>query len=100
MDFFSPVPVHVPDHHPLDTATSFEVEEEEDLDNGAEVCDPSDNEGSVIEEEIVEPPPTHSEQIETVIIVETAPATQDDVPKKSYASIVSACIYLFLLKFC
>lgn len=74
----------------VDRATSFE---EEDLNNGPEVCDPSDNdEGSVIEEEIVEPP-AHSSQNQGLADVDPtpdpAPETQEDVPKKSYASIVS-----------
>ncbi|KAK4775745.1 hypothetical protein SAY87_023706 [Trapa incisa] len=53
--------------------------EEEDLSRVPEVCDPSGNDGTVIEEEIVEPE-IHS--------LEIAPANEDDAPKKSYASIV------------
>ncbi|KAK9267032.1 hypothetical protein L1049_025301 [Liquidambar formosana] len=80
-----PEPTHVPDHLVLDPATSFE---EDDLNNGAEVCDPSDDEeGSVIEDEVVEPV-THSNQNETLTVVDSAPAVQEDAPKKSYASIV------------
>ncbi|PQM36681.1 ras GTPase-activating protein-binding protein 1 isoform X1 [Prunus yedoensis var. nudiflora] len=84
-----PEPTHAPDHLVVDHATSFE---EEDLNNGPEVCDPSDNdEGSVIEEEVVEPP-AHSSQNQVLADVDPtpdpAPETQEDVPKKSYASIV------------
>ncbi|CAB4311541.1 unnamed protein product [Prunus armeniaca] len=84
-----PEPTHAPDHLVVDHATSFE---EEDLNNGPEVCDPSDNdEGSVIEEEIVEPPAYSSQNQGLADIDPTpdpAPETQEDVPKKSYASIV------------
>ncbi|KAL6319057.1 hypothetical protein AAG906_001530 [Vitis piasezkii] len=79
---------HVPDHLVVDPATpSFE--EEEDLNNVAEVCDPSDNEeGSVIEEEAVVEPPSISSENEISTVVNSAPAAQEDAPKKSYASIV------------
>ncbi|RVW35578.1 putative G3BP-like protein [Vitis vinifera] len=79
---------HVPDHLVVDPATpSFE--EEEDLNNVAEVCDPSDNEeGSVIEEEAVVEPPSISSENEISTVVDSAPAAQEDAPKKSYASIV------------
>lgn len=63
--------------------------EEEDIDNGAEVYDPSDKEeGSVIEEEAVEP---HNIEIqnESVVAVDSTPVVPEDAPKKSYASIVS-----------
>ncbi|KAK8978122.1 hypothetical protein V6N11_062918 [Hibiscus sabdariffa] len=64
--------------------------EEEDINNGAEVCDPSDEEeGSVIEEEVVEPQNIVS-QNESVVADESAPAVLEDAPKKSYASIVKA----------
>ncbi|KAE8697278.1 RNA binding protein, putative isoform 2 [Hibiscus syriacus] len=63
--------------------------EEEDINNGAEVCDPSDEEeGSVIEEEVVEPQNVVS-QNESVVADESVPAVLQDAPKKSYASIVS-----------
>ena len=63
--------------------------EEEDINNGAEVCDPSDKEeGSVIEEEVVEPQNIVS-QNESVAAVDSAPVIIEDAPKKSYASIVS-----------
>ncbi|KAL3513030.1 hypothetical protein ACH5RR_025747 [Cinchona calisaya] len=58
--------------------------EAEDTQNGAEVCDPSDNEeGSILEEEVVHEPPTQVE----IVTVEDSDflATQE---KKSYASIV------------
>lgn len=74
---------------------------EEDLGNGAEVCDPSDNEeGSVIEEEVVEPP-THSSENKSLAVVNSAPEAQEDVPKKSYASIVSCfllpCVLFYFI---
>ncbi|KAJ7978749.1 ras GTPase-activating protein-binding protein 2 [Quillaja saponaria] len=69
----------------VDPATSVE---EENLNNGGEVCDPLENEeeGSVSEEEIVEPS-THISQNE-IVTGDSAPAVPDDAPKKSYASIV------------
>lgn len=86
----SPEANHVPDHLVVDPATpSFE--EEEDLNNVAEVCDPSDNEeGSVIEEEAVVEPPSISSENEISTVVDSAPAAQEDAPKKSYASIVGS----------
>nr|DAD31470.1 TPA_asm: hypothetical protein HUJ06_010320 [Nelumbo nucifera] len=82
-----PEPAHVPDHPALDQATSLP---EEDLNDGEEVCDPSDNEeGSVIEEEVVVEPPDHSSQSEVHPAPESASSTvPEDAPKKSYASIV------------
>lgn len=82
-----PEPAHNQDHIPADRAI---VIEGEDLDNGPEVCDPSDKEeGSVVEDEIVEPP-TNSVQNEVHASVDSAPVAQGDAPeKKSYASIVS-----------
>ncbi|KAK8687648.1 hypothetical protein V6N13_086451 [Hibiscus sabdariffa] len=62
--------------------------EEEDINNGAEVCDPSDEEeGSVIEEEVVVPQNVVS-QNESAVVDESTPAVLEDAPKKSYASIV------------
>ncbi|KAL3748610.1 hypothetical protein ACJRO7_009793 [Eucalyptus globulus] len=55
--------------------------EEEDLDNVAEVCDPSDNEGSVLEEETIESPVRKA--------AESTPAAEDDAPK-TYAAILKA----------
>ncbi|KAK3037966.1 hypothetical protein RJ639_030671 [Escallonia herrerae] len=80
-----PEPTDVPVDPAFDPATSFE---EEDLHNGAEVCDPSDNEeGSVLEEEIVDEPPTNSTVYEVSMVDNADPsATQEE--KKSYASIV------------
>ncbi|KAH9722224.1 nuclear transport factor 2 [Citrus sinensis] len=82
----APEPAHNQDHIPADRAI---VIEGEDLDNGPEVCDPSDKEeGSVVEDEIVEPP-TNSVQNEVHASVDSAPVAQGDAPeKKSYASIV------------
>ncbi|KAK4843077.1 hypothetical protein QYF36_003786 [Acer negundo] len=80
----APEPAH--DHLSVDRAIAIEGE---DLDNGAEVCDPSDKEdGSVIDDEVVEPP-TNSVQNEINTTVDSAPIPQEDAPtKKSYASIV------------
>ncbi|RWR72873.1 putative G3BP-like protein [Cinnamomum micranthum f. kanehirae] len=62
---------------------------EEDIDNGEEVCDPSDNEdGSVVEDVEVEQPAVHSSQNEEQQVVEMTPSVQEDAPKKSYASIL------------
>lgn len=78
-------PTQATDHLTVDPATSFE---EEDLNNGTEVCDPSDKEeGSVIEEEAVEHQ-TDSTHNEILTSVDAAPATLEDAPKQSYASIL------------
>jgi len=88
-----PEPAHAPEHPAVDPATSFEGE---DLNDVAEVCDPSDNEeGSVVEDEVIEPS-TDAGQNEVLTEVDStgvasAPAAEDDAPKKSYASIVSTC---------
>ncbi|XP_059440954.1 nuclear transport factor 2 isoform X2 [Corylus avellana] len=85
-----PEPAHAPEHPAVDPATSFEAE---DLNDGAEVCDPSDNEeGSVVEDEVIKPS-TDAGQNEVLTEVDStdvasAPAAEDDAPKKSYASIV------------
>ncbi|XP_057952873.1 nuclear transport factor 2 [Malania oleifera] len=79
-------PTHVSDHPVLEPAISLEVE---DLNNGDQVRDPSDNgEGSVIEEEVVVEFSIQSDQNEMHSVVDSTPATQEDTPKKSYASIV------------
>ncbi|KAJ4831842.1 hypothetical protein Tsubulata_017505 [Turnera subulata] len=84
-DYEEPVPTQAPDHLTVDPATSFE---EDDVQNGPEVCDPSDKEeGSVIDVEVVEPP-TESTENEVLASVDAAPASTEDAPKKSYASIV------------
>lgn len=58
--------------------------EEEDLDNVAEVYDPSDkDEGVVVDAEPIEPPPAQISHNEVL------PVPQGDAPKHSYASIVS-----------
>ncbi|KAL7161201.1 hypothetical protein ACSBR2_041787 [Camellia fascicularis] len=45
-----PEPIRGPDHPPLEPVATFQTE---DLNNGPEVCDPSDHEeGSVLEEEV------------------------------------------------
>lgn len=81
-------PSHAPNHLTVEPPLSLE---EEDMNNVPEVCDPSSNdEGSVIEEEeiVVVEPPRPSEN-EVVVTADLAPVTQEDAPKKSYASIVS-----------
>ncbi|XVF08919.1 hypothetical protein REPUB_Repub07fG0046100 [Reevesia pubescens] len=78
-----PEPTH--DHHAEDPLNH---PEEEDINDDAEVCDPSDKEeGSVIEEDVVEPQNIAS-QNESVVTVDSAPVAPEDAPKKSYASIV------------
>jgi hypothetical protein len=85
-----PEPAPAPEQPAVDPATSLE---EEDLNDDAEVCDPSDNgEGSVVEDEVIEPP-THSTQNEIPPVadstgVDAAPAAEEDAPKQSYASIL------------
>lgn len=87
-----PEPAHAPEVPSVEPASSFE---EEDINDQAEVCDPSDNdEGSVVEDEIIQPlaHPTQNETPKEVdsTVVDSAPAAEEDVPKKSYASIVSS----------
>ncbi|KAM5570930.1 nuclear transport factor 2 [Rosa sericea] len=82
-----PEPAQAPDHLVVEEpATSLD----EDPNNDPEVCDPSDNdEGSVIEEEVViEEPPIQSSESRDLPEVDPIPETQEDAPKKSYASIV------------
>ncbi|MBA0559550.1 hypothetical protein Golob_016508 [Gossypium lobatum] len=72
--------------HPVEDPLTYP--EDEDINNGAEVCDPSDEEeGSVIEEEVVEPQKVVN-QNESVVVDDSTPAVLEDAPKKSYASIV------------
>ncbi|RDX57665.1 Ras GTPase-activating protein-binding protein 1, partial [Mucuna pruriens] len=60
----------------------------ENLDNGAEVYHPQDEEeGSVIDEEVAEPP-TDLSQNDIVTVHDSTSAVQDDAPKRSYAAIV------------
>ncbi|XP_042497721.1 nuclear transport factor 2-like isoform X2 [Macadamia integrifolia] len=82
-----PEPAHIPDRPVLDPATS---PTEENLNNGEEVCDPSDNDdGSVIEEEVPMEPQAQLSQNEAHPVAESSASTvQEDAPKKSYASIV------------
>ncbi|KAL2321497.1 hypothetical protein Fmac_025876 [Flemingia macrophylla] len=76
---------HVPEHLVEDTST---LEQVESLDNGAEVYDPQDEEeGSVIDEEVAEPP-TDISQNDVVMVHDSTSAIQDDAPRRSYASIV------------
>lgn len=82
-----PEPSHVAENPAYDSAPAA-APEAQDMQNGAEVCDPSDNEeGSGLEEEIIQEPPSKSSQNETVIIAASdLSAGQEE--KKSYASIV------------
>lgn len=83
---FCSEPIHAPDHSTYDPATTIASEE---LHDGAEVCDPSDNEeGSVIEEEVLNEPQAYSSQKETDIVDISDPSAAQE-EKKSYASIVS-----------
>ncbi|XP_030474207.1 nuclear transport factor 2-like [Syzygium oleosum] len=70
--------INAPDQLAAEPAAAIE---EEDLENVAEVCDPSDNEGSVLEEETIESP-VHK-------AAESIPAAEEDAPK-TYASILKA----------
>ncbi|KAI7985630.1 Nuclear transport factor 2 [Camellia lanceoleosa] len=80
-----PEPIRGPDHPPLEPVATFQTE---DLNNSPEVCDPSDHEeGSVLEEEVIDEPPTHSSQIETYTVVSSDPSDARE-QKESYASIV------------
>ncbi|KAI4329680.1 hypothetical protein MLD38_028040 [Melastoma candidum] len=67
--------IHVSDQVAVQPAASFE---EEDLTNGAKVCDPSDYEESAVDDATIEP--VHP-------ATEPSPDVEEDAPKKSYASI-------------
>lgn len=86
--------IHAPEQHVAEPETSVEGE---NLHNGAEVCDPLDNEeeGSVIDEEVVEPSTEINEN--NIVTSHDSTAVQDDAPRKSYASIVRKSSYGFLL---
>lgn len=72
------------------------TEAEEELNNEPEVVDPSDKEeGSIIDEEVVEPQKETGEP-ENLAELESAPVAHEDVPKKSYASIVSSTCKIFI----
>ncbi|XP_047160426.1 nuclear transport factor 2 isoform X1 [Vigna umbellata] len=78
---------HAPKILVEDTATSS-VAEDENHNNGGEVYHPQDEEeGSVIDEEVAEPP-TDLSQNEIVTVQDSTSAAQDDAPRRSYASIV------------
>ncbi|KAJ1421811.1 RNA-binding domain superfamily [Sesbania bispinosa] len=79
--------VHAPEHLVADPEISAEGE---NLNNGADVYHPQDDEeeGSVIDEEVIEPS-TELSQNDIVTSHDSASAVQDDAPRKSsYASIV------------
>ncbi|PIA57676.1 hypothetical protein AQUCO_00600422v1 [Aquilegia coerulea] len=79
-------PTRVSEHPVSEPAIAVE----ESVDKGEEVCNPSDNEeGSIVDVEIVGESPASPNQHEVRLIPETASsAGQEDAPKKSYASIV------------
>ncbi|KAK7265871.1 hypothetical protein RJT34_33495 [Clitoria ternatea] len=81
---------HAPEHLVADTATSAEGENFNN-DADAEVYHPQDEEeGSVIDEEVAEPP-TDLSQNDSVSLQDSTSVVQDDAPKKSsYASIVKS----------
>lgn len=88
---------HAPKVLVEDTATSS-VAEDENQNNGGEVYHPQDEEeGSVIDEEVAEPP-TDLSQNEIVTVHDSTSAAQDDAPRRSYASIVS--LFLYFLPLC
>ncbi|TKY55019.1 Ras GTPase-activating protein-binding protein 1 [Spatholobus suberectus] len=77
--------MHAPEHLVEDTAT---LAESENLNNGAEVYHPQDEEeGSVIDEEVAEPP-TDLSQNDIVTVHDSTSAVQDGAPRRSYAAIV------------
>ncbi|KAK7330282.1 hypothetical protein VNO77_24472 [Canavalia gladiata] len=77
--------IHSPEHLVADTVP---LAEGENVNNGAEVYHPQDEEeGSVIDEEVAEPP-TDLSQNDIVTVHDSTSAVQDDVPRTSYASIV------------
>ncbi|XP_052179513.1 nuclear transport factor 2-like isoform X2 [Diospyros lotus] len=87
-----PEPINAPDHPEPEPSMSFESE---GLNNGAEVCDPSDHEeGSVLEEEVIDEPPMNSSQNETIPIIISDPSTAHE-DKKSYASIATKAAKTF-----
>ncbi|CAJ1944198.1 unnamed protein product [Sphenostylis stenocarpa] len=82
-----PEETNAPKHLVEDTATST-LAEDENFNNGSEVYHPQDEEeGSVIDEEVAEPP-TDLSQNDTVSVHDSTSAVQDDAPRRSYASIV------------
>ncbi|KAG4378655.1 hypothetical protein AAZX31_17G076800 [Glycine max] len=77
--------LHAPKHLVEDNAT---LAEGENLNNGAEVYHPQDEEeGSVIDEEVAEPP-TDLSQNDIVTVDDSTSAVLDDAPRRSYAAIV------------
>ncbi|GFS40332.1 nuclear transport factor 2 (NTF2) family protein with RNA binding (RRM-RBD-RNP motifs) domain-containing protein [Actinidia rufa] len=81
-----PEPIPDPDHPAMELAATFDAE---DLKESAEVCDRSDSdEGSVLEEEVTDEPPTDSNQNEINTVVGSVPSSSQE-EKKLYASIMS-----------
>ncbi|KAM6593835.1 hypothetical protein CsatA_001538 [Cannabis sativa] len=81
-----PEPTHEPDNLVMEVERAIPLEE--DVNNGPEVCDPSDSEGAlVIEEEIQQPPPNPIEN-QSFSGVDSTPEALEDAPKQSYASIL------------
>lgn len=88
-------PSHVDDNPAFNSAP---VPEAEDVQNGAEICDPSDNEeGSVLEEEAIQELPSKAPDEMVTKADSDLSAAQE---KKSYASIVSSkYTQFFILQF-
>lgn len=85
--------LHALKHLVEDTAT---LAEGENLNNGAEVYHPQDEEeGSVIDEEVAEPP-TDLSQNDIVTVDDSTSAVPDDAPRRSYAAIVSLSLYIYI----
>lgn len=79
-----PEPTLVADNAAFNSAPAPEAE---DVQNGAEICDPSDiEEGSVLEEEVIQELPSKSQDEMVTIAVSDLSAAQEE--KISYASIV------------
>lgn len=77
-------PAPAPDY----TSMGRDIQYQEDMNDGAEVCDPSDNDESVVEDEVVMDATTNSSQAEIITVNSVSTAAEGDAPKKSYASIV------------
>lgn len=80
-----PEPSEVSDWQQVPEPTTSPSEEE--TNNGGEVCNPSENEGSVVEEDGVDSG-ANLNQKEVQSAAESTSVVQEDAPKKSYASIV------------
>jgi len=71
--------------------------EDENHNDAGEVYHPQDEEeGSVIDEEVAEPPTDLSEN-DIITVHDSTSAAQDDAPRRSYAAIVSLSLYFLAL---